>query len=128
MKFALLPSDPFDPQMGVLSLIPLLDIEIDLKLPLSLVTQMVEEMANGQIRAQLNAQKQVMEEAEIVKQSAMMAQQILLQGIEQNFIKKSDDAVSAELRFKKGELLLNGQPSEQLINILLGTAALASGV
>ncbi|VAW85814.1 hypothetical protein MNBD_GAMMA17-2161 [hydrothermal vent metagenome] len=128
LKFALLPGDSFDPQMGVMALIPLLDIEVDLKLPLSLVTQLAEGMANGQIRAQLTAQEQVMEEAEIIKQSAMMAQQILMQAIEQNFIKKSDDAVSAELRFKKGELLLNGQPSEQLINMLMGTAALASGV
>ncbi len=128
LKFALLPDDQFDPQMGVMALIPLLDIEVDLKLPLLLVTQQAEGMANGQIRAQLAAQGEAMEEAEIVKQSAMMAQQILMQGIEQNFIKQSDDAVSAELRFKKGELLLNGQPSEQLINILMGSAGAASGV
>lgn len=118
MKVALLPSDQFDPQMGVMALVPLLDIEVDLKLPLLLVTQLAEGMTAGQIRAQLAAQKQVMEEAEILNRSAMMTQQMLMQGVEQNFIKKSDDAVSAELRFKKGQILLNGQPSEQLMGML----------
>ncbi len=122
MKVALLPDDQFDPQMGVVALIPLLDIEIDLKLPLQLVTQLAEGMTAGQIRAQLAAQKQVMEEAEILNRSAMMAQQMLMQGIEQNLIKKSDDAVSAELRIKKSQVLLNGQPSEQLMGMLEGIA------
>jgi len=127
LKFALQPSDQFNPDMGLLAMIPLLNIELDLSAPIATVTTLANSMTDGQVRAQLAAQQQAMEEQEIKQQSQMAAQQMLQMGLQQNFIQQNEEDFTVRLRFKNGELLLNGQPSEQLINMLMGAAAPSSG-
>jgi len=127
LKFALQPTDQFNPEMGLLAMIPLLNLELDLSVPVATVTTLANSMADDQVRAQLAAQQQVMEEEEIKQQSQMVAQQMLQMGLQQHFIQQNEEDFTVRLRFKNGGLLLNGQPSEQLINMLMGAAAPNSG-
>lgn len=126
LKLALKPHDQFNPAMGLFALMQILDIEVDLSAPITTVTVIANSMADDQVRAQLAAQQQVMEEEQINQQARMVAQQMLQMGLQQNFIQQHEEDYTVRLRFKNSELKINGQPSDQLINMLMGSAP-ASG-
>lgn len=127
LKLAFQNGDQFNPEMGLFALIPLLDIEVDLSAPVTTVTTLANSMADDQVRAQLAAQEQVMEEEQIERQSQIVAQQMLQMGIQQNFIQQLNEDYTVRLRFKNGELRLNGKPAEELINMMMGATAPTSG-
>ena len=86
-----------------------------------------------QLAAQSTASNQVMQETahmeepptpeEVQQQVALLAQQQLQMAVAQNWLVENADGYSTRVVLKDGHLVINGQPSDQLLGIVPGATA-----
>jgi len=120
VRIAIQNGDQFDMQKGLPTIIPLLIIEVDLRAPVKTINQMAQSIVRKQISAQLAKNKQPMTDEELEQRTQHFAEQMLMQGMQQNFIKRDENNYSLTLRLTDGNLFLNGLTADGLMAKLTG--------